>query len=75
MDRRISVCRNCPSMCPVVVTIDNGIVTKAEGDADAPALSRAQPTAPRRGWGFGVRTGIGELQQTAAGMPVRSICS
>lgn len=36
MEIKASVCRNCPSMCPILVTIDDGVVVKAEGDRDAP---------------------------------------
>ncbi len=31
-----SVCRSCPAMCPVKVTLSDGEVTKVEGDRDAP---------------------------------------
>lgn len=31
-----SVCRNCPSMCPILVTIEDKVVVKVEGDPDAP---------------------------------------
>lgn len=31
-----SVCRSCPAMCPVKVTLSDGAVTKVEGDRDAP---------------------------------------
>ncbi len=36
MEVKPSVCRNCPSMCPILVTLDDGVVVKAEGDRDAP---------------------------------------
>lgn len=31
-----STCRSCPAQCPVNVTLDNGVVTKVEGNPDAP---------------------------------------
>ena len=36
MEVKASVCRNCGSLCPVLVTIDGGRVLKVEGDPDAP---------------------------------------
>ena len=36
MEVKLSVCRNCGSMCPVRLTIDNGRVVKVEGDDEAP---------------------------------------
>jgi anaerobic selenocysteine-containing dehydrogenase len=36
MEIKPSVCRNCPSMCPILVTVDEGVILKAEGDRDAP---------------------------------------
>jgi anaerobic selenocysteine-containing dehydrogenase len=38
-----------------------------------PVVSRAQPSAPRPGWGFGLRTKARGLQQTAAGMPIGAL--
>ena len=31
-----SICRSCPALCPVNVTLENGAVTKVEGNPDAP---------------------------------------
>ena len=31
-----SICRSCPALCPVNVTLENGVVTKVEGNPDAP---------------------------------------
>lgn len=31
-----STCRSCPAMCPVSVTLENDVVTKVEGNHDAP---------------------------------------
>ncbi|TAL03928.1 MAG: molybdopterin dinucleotide-binding protein, partial [Rhodospirillaceae bacterium] len=36
MDVKTSVCRNCGSLCPILVTIDNGKVLKVEGNPAAP---------------------------------------
>ena len=36
MEVKTSVCRNCGSMCPIVVTIHDGKVVKVGGDFDAP---------------------------------------
>lgn len=36
MEVKPSVCRYCGSLCPVLVTIDDGRVLKVEGDPDAP---------------------------------------
>ena len=33
---RNSVCRSCPAMCPVNVTLDDGVVVKVEGNREAP---------------------------------------
>jgi anaerobic selenocysteine-containing dehydrogenase len=37
------------------------------------ATARAQPSAPRPGWGFGLKTSVRGLQQTAAGMPTAAL--
>jgi anaerobic selenocysteine-containing dehydrogenase len=31
-----SVCRNCGAFCPILVTIEDGVAVKVEGDPDAP---------------------------------------
>ena len=31
-----STCRSCPALCPVSVTLEDGVVTKTEGNPDAP---------------------------------------
>ena len=31
-----SICRSCPALCPVNVTLEHGVVTKVEGNPDAP---------------------------------------
>lgn len=31
-----SICRSCPALCPVNVTLDNGVVKKVEGNRNAP---------------------------------------
>lgn len=36
MEKRPHVCRNCGSICPVMVTLDGERVVKVEGDFDAP---------------------------------------
>ena len=36
VDIRTTLCRNCGSMCPVLVTIENGRPVKVEGDRAAP---------------------------------------
>lgn len=36
MEQRTFVCRNCGSLCPIVVTLDGPRVLKVEGDRDAP---------------------------------------
>jgi anaerobic selenocysteine-containing dehydrogenase len=33
---RTSVCRNCGSFCPILVTLEDGAVVKVEGDPEAP---------------------------------------
>jgi anaerobic selenocysteine-containing dehydrogenase len=37
------------------------------------AVPRAQPQAPYPAWGFGLRTSVRDLQQTAAGMPTAAL--
>ena len=34
--RKQSICRSCPAGCPVSVTLEKGVVTKVEGDPEAP---------------------------------------
>ncbi|MGO8711301.1 MAG: hypothetical protein ACLQUZ_04430 [Rhizomicrobium sp.] len=36
MEKRTFVCRNCGSLCPILVTLDGDRVLKVEGDFDAP---------------------------------------
>ncbi len=36
MEKRTHVCRNCGSICPIIVTLDGERVIKVEGDFDAP---------------------------------------
>ena len=36
MEQRPFVCRNCGSLCPIMVTLDGDRVVKVEGDHDAP---------------------------------------
>ncbi len=36
MEVKTSACRNCASMCPILVTLDDGVVIKVEGNPEAP---------------------------------------